>query len=131
MRNSSVLKSSNENWIRRARQSLRYLQLHKRWLVCELAKRRKAQSWADQKQHVSIVAQARKAVQLEMTERHKMAEAAKAARIKASNDENARHIAVFKEVVREVLGAEMYEHLWELTRLRLPAPTPTQEGQTP
>jgi len=26
---------------------------------------------------------------------------------------------VFKEVAREVLGAEMYEHLWELTRIRL------------
>ncbi len=40
-------------------------------------------------------------------------------RIRASNDVNSREIAIFKSVAREVLGDEMYLHLWELTKMRI------------
>lgn len=106
-------------WARGARQALRVLHLHKAWISRELLRRKKAETRAEQKVVVQTAAEARKAAQREMTDRQRAADAARLERIQASNDENAKHIATFKEVAREVLGAEMYQHLWELTRIRL------------
>ncbi len=106
-------------WARRARQALRVLHLHRGWITRELARRKKAAAAAANKDAVRTAAEARKAAQREMTERQQAADAARMERIRASNDVNAQHIATFKEVAREVLGAEMYQHLWELTRIRL------------
>lgn len=106
-------------WARGARQALRVLHLHKSWISRELQRRKRAESMAEQKQNASIAAQSRVTAQRELSERQRQAEAARLARIKAANDESAQHVSVFKEVAREVLGAEMYEHLWELTRIRL------------
>ena len=117
-------------WARRARQALRVLHLHRGWISRELLRRKKAKAKAEHMQVLRTAAEARKVAQREATERQHAADEARMRRqhaadearmrrIQASNDVNAQHIAIFKEVAREVLGAEMYEHLWELTRLRL------------
>ncbi len=110
-------------WARGAKQALRVLHLHRGWITRELARRKKAASAAANKDAARTAAEARKAAQREMTERQQAADAARLERIRALNGVNAQHIATFKEVAREVLGAEMYAHLWELTRLRLEQPS--------
>lgn len=77
-------------WLTRARQALRTLRMHRVWIGQEQAARATA-----------------------------AARAARLARIQASTAEDARHTAVFKAVAHEVLGDEMYQHLWQLTQQRL------------
>lgn len=43
---------------------------------------------------------------------------AKEERIRLANDEHRQQIELFKKVALEVLGQEMYLHLWELVRAR-------------
>jgi hypothetical protein len=109
-------------WARSAKQALRVLHLHRGWIARELARRKKAAAKAEHRQELQSVAEARKAAQREMAERQREAAEERMKRIQASNDVNLHHIAIFKEVAREVLGAEMYAHLWELTRQRIGQP---------
>lgn len=119
------------NWVHRARQALRVLRLHRGWISRELKRRKRLEAKAEQK-HISHAArEAKKNARREHMERQRAAEEAKMQRIKASNDKNAQQIVIFKEVAREVLGAEMYGHLWELTRQRIEKPAlndSTKEG---
>lgn len=80
-------------WIHRARRALQSLRLHSTWIGREIAKR-----------HTEAARRAR------------------LARIEASNSADARQTAVFKKVAHEVLGDEMYAHLWQLTLQRLQPP---------
>lgn len=106
-------------WARPARQALRVLHLHKGWLARELARRKKVDAAIAQRQTQIAAAEAKRAGQRSAADMRAAADEARMKRILASNDVNAQHIAIFKEVAREVLGAEMYAHLWELTRQRL------------
>ena len=47
--------------------------------------------------------------------------AAKAERIRLANEKDMRDIGVFKTVCREVVGDEMYQHIWQLTNQRIGA----------
>lgn len=105
-------------WIKRARRALRCLHLHKAWISRELLKRKKASARAEQRHAAQAAADARMAAHLAHIERLEALQASRLQRIQAANDENAKQMAVFKEVAREVLGAEMYAHIWELARLR-------------
>lgn len=106
-------------WAVSARQALRVLNLHNSWIGRELTRRRRIEARNDQKKQAEEMRSAKLLAQQEHTQRQREAEAARLARIKASNDETAQHIAVFKEVAREALGAEMYAYLWELTKKRI------------
>lgn len=105
-------------WIRRARQALRVLNLHRNWISAERAKRKKLEA----KRHQSEAR--REAAQIKEQNRQATAElqarqhAERLARIKAANELTAESVEVFKEVAREVLGMEMYAHLWELVGQR-------------
>jgi hypothetical protein len=117
----------HSDWARRARQAMRFLRLNKAWISEELAARKKAsKAEAAQKQVEALkaMADARRAnAQREIeTNRATKKQQARIDRMAASTAENERHIAVFKEVAREVLGDEMYMHIWELTRRRLEVP---------
>jgi len=111
--------ATDDRWIRKARQALRVLHLHRGWVARELARRKRADAAETQRQAQRAAAEAKRAGQRSAADLRAAADEARMKRILASNDVNAQHIAVFKEVAREVLGAEMYAHLWELTRLRL------------
>lgn len=99
-----------------ARQAERILRLHKSWVERELKARRHAREVASAKADKQARAQAHK-------QALDKAKAERAARIAASNDENMRQIAVFKEVAMEVLGAEKYLELWKLAQKRMSAVT--------
>jgi Asp-tRNA(Asn)/Glu-tRNA(Gln) amidotransferase C subunit len=98
-----------------ARQAERILRLHKSWVERALSRLRLKQE-----------KEARKLEKQSKTEAHRQllekAQAEKAARIAASNDENMRQIAVFKAVALEVLGAEKYLELWNQVRQRMAEP---------
>lgn len=113
------------HWVRRARQALRVLKLHQEWISRELRLRKKAAARAAHMKTFRTASEARKNARREHMEIQRAAEEARMQRIKASNDKNAQQIAIFKEVAREVLGAEMYAHLWELTQQRLEKPALT------
>jgi hypothetical protein len=107
------------DWTRRARQALRVLKLHRTWITQELAAKRRAEARRAAEEAVEGKRQERAAARAKAAQEAQVAHQAKLDRIKASNDEAAQQVAVFKEVAREVLGAEMYEHLWELARVRI------------
>lgn len=79
-------------WQHSARRALKVLKLHRTWIGRELATRAATG-----------------------------ASTAKLARLQLATSTEARAITVFKEVAHEVLGDEMYSHLWLLTQQRLEA----------
>lgn len=111
------------------------LRLHLEWIKRDIARReriqRKAEVAVKHEAHMAFVAEERAKrrqradqVQAQLREEAKnraAREALKLASIAAANNETARQIAVFKAVCREVMGDEMYLHLWELTRIRMEA----------
>lgn len=111
--------ATDELWIRKARQALRVLHLHRGWIARELAKRKREASQEAHKRVVAMAAESRAAAQQRTADLQQAAAMARAQRIQAAAAETERHVAVFKEVAREVLGEEMYAHLWEMTRRRL------------
>lgn len=115
----------HSDWARRARQAMRFLRLNKAWISDELSARKKAakaEAARLQAEALKEAAAAKRAAAAEATKRQKDGSKARLDRMAASTAENERHIAVFKEVAREVLGDEMYLHIWELTRRRLEVP---------
>lgn len=93
-----------------AQRALTILKLHLRWLERERNVR-------DRKGSLTERQQRRQAADRQQ----QMAIGAKRERIAIANNANTRSIEVFKEVAREVLGAEMYGYLWELARQRAEA----------
>lgn len=109
-------------WARRARQAMRLLQVHKHWIRTERKERKKnAKSAGNQEmgQALKALASAKVETANKMAEIQRAAAEARMARIAAANDQDRQDMLTFKAVAREVLGAEMYEHLWELTRQRI------------
>ena len=86
--------SDDKDWKRRATTVLRYLKMHHEWIV------RAAHNRTVER------AQEKRTARVESN-------------IMASGDRNAKQIAIFKSVALEVLGDEMYRHLWRLTEQRL------------
>lgn len=82
----------------------RILKMHKGWISKEIADRLAKKKEASRLAHNAIMKDAKRA---------------KAERIKLSNEETLRHVSAFKAVALEVMGREMYEHIWELTHQRL------------
>ncbi len=111
--------SEDSSWARRARQALRVLRLHKHWINRERGDRKKKAHAKDMGKSLQAIAAAKVEVAKTMQETQRAAAEARMARIAAANDEDRRQVAMFKTVAREVLGLEMYEHLWELARQRL------------
>ena len=89
---------------RPSRQALRVLILHMQWLLREVGRRNKAAKADQQKLAEQSLVEARKA---------------KLNLIMLAKDEDRRSIEVFKEVALEVLGSEMYLHLWKLAETRM------------
>jgi hypothetical protein len=105
-----------------ARQAERTLRLHKSWVERELKARRHARDVESAKLEKESRAQAhQQAVE--------KAKAEKMARIAASNDENMRQIAVFKEVALEALGAAKYLEFWSVARKRMAAGSPQERRE--
>lgn len=109
-------------WAGRARRALRTLRLHRQWIVQEQTARKEAAKAANKARALELQQQSqreriaqREAEALE----HERNRQAKLERIREANGENARQVAVFKAVALEVLGAELYDHLWELAQRRL------------
>ncbi len=111
-------------WIRRARQALRVLHLHHRWIATERVTRKKQEAKRQQSEARRQAALTKDRNRQATAELQARQHTERLARIKAANELTAQSVEVFKEVAREVLGMEMYEHLWELTRQRM-------EGQAP
>lgn len=110
--------ATDKNWIRRANQALRVLRLHQRWIAAELSAKRKRDRVQQQRATRLESAQIKEQNRQATAELQQRQHAERLARIRSANDETAQAIRVFKEVAREVLGMEMYEHLWELARQR-------------
>lgn len=101
---------------------LKFLRIHRRWIREEKKQRGKEKRKATA--HEQMLAAERKREQKRLAaEAHERAvrEAAeaKAVRMASLQAFDRKQIAVFKMVVREVLGDEMYMHLWKLTQDRL------------
>ena len=107
--------SDNERWLVAARQALRVLKQHKVWFELEIKGRKVSRQRLESRMAREAKAVAREAHRQAQAELQK----ARLARIAAANDANVKNIAVFKEVALEVLGAEMYAHLWELANRRM------------
>lgn len=92
------------------------------WIIRQIKVRNTARNMQAQRELIQaknqIKHEKRIANEQEVKRNRAEKEALKLAAIKASNDESARQTAVFKEVAQEVLGSEMYLHLWELARQR-------------
>ena len=112
-------KDDDTDWNRRARQALRILRLHQRWITREREERKKKATAKEIGDGLRSLSAAKMDVSKAIRESQLLAADARRARIAAANDENNRNVSVFKAVALEVLGTEMYEHLWELTRERL------------
>ena len=89
---------------RKFMQAQRILRMHKGWIAKEIADRLAAKKQASRAAHQLLAKEAKKA---------------KAERIKLSNEDTLRQVAVFKSVALEVMGREMYEHIWEMTHQRI------------
>ena len=111
--------STKDRWAQSARRALQVLRMHNNWIADELRRRDKAEALRQQKDARRDAAELRAENLRRQQENIRESHQARLERIKASNDATAQAVAVFKEVAREVLGMEMYEHLWELTRQRL------------
>ncbi len=99
--------ASDQSRTEPARRAMRVLKLHLDWLKREQrARQRRVDLVARQAGREAAERQQRQAIE------------AKTKRIAMANSENTRGVELFKEVAREVLGMEMYEHLWELVRQR-------------
>lgn len=85
-------------------QAQRILKMHKAWIAKEIADRLLVKKQESRAANKLLAKEAKKA---------------KAERIKLSNEESLRHVAAFKAVALEVMGREMYEHIWELTHQRI------------
>lgn len=112
-------RNDDANWTRRARQALRILRLHKRWISAERAARKKKATAKEYGKGLQALAAAKVEVVKTVQATQKAAAEARMARIAAANDADRKTVAAFKAVAREVLGMEMYDRLWELTRQRL------------
>ncbi len=112
-------RADDTSWARRARQALRILRLHKSWICNERSARKKKANQSAMGPGLEALAAAKVEAAKVRQETQLQAIEARKARIDAANNEDRKQIAVFKAVAREVLGLEMYEHLWELTRQRL------------
>lgn len=118
------------------------LRLHLEWIKRDIARRdklaRKAETAAKHSITLQRMADEREARKRKEQERRngealaaqerKERDARKLATVAAANDENARQIGVFKSVCREVLGDEMYSHIWQLTCIRIAAATKETAG---
>ena len=120
--------STKERWAKSAKRALEILRMHRNWIAGELRKRERAESLKHQREAMQSAAAARADNLRRFQDGVRESHQARLERIKASQDETARQIEVFKEVAREVLGMEMYEHLWELTRQRLAGTAPGGAG---
>lgn len=116
--------STVDRWARSARRALQVLHMHRHWIAGELRKRERAEALKHQREAAQSAAAARADNLRRFQDGVRESHQARLERIKASQDETARQIAVFKEVAREVLGMEMYSHLWELTEQRMAGPPP-------
>ena len=111
--------STNEQWAKSGRRALHVLHAHRGWLADELRRRDRREAMQRQRELAQSAAAAR-AENLKRQREHSEAQHhARLQRIASANDDSAKAIAVFKEVALEVLGAEMYAHLWELARQRI------------
>ncbi len=106
-------------WIRRARQALRVLHLHRRWIATERVTRKKQDAKRQQSEARREAAQIKERNRQATAELQARQHAERLERIRAANELTSQAVGVFKEVACEVLGREMYEHLWELTRQRM------------
>lgn len=120
------LGTMHADWAARASAKCRHLRAEKRLIDTELNRRNNRRRVAANKaaQEERVKAQADRAVaHAEILEQQKrFAKAnheAKLRRIQASKDTQQVHYAEFKEVVKELVGLEMYVYAWELTRKRL------------
>lgn len=101
---------------------LKFLLIHRRWIVEEKSRRRKERNTQAAQEKVAAAERKReqKRSAREAHERAvKEAAEAKAARMASLQAFDRKQITVFKTVVREVLGDEMYMHLWKVTQDRL------------
>lgn len=115
--------SAHARWAQSARRALQILRTHRNWIADELRRRDKAEALKNQRE-ARIAAAASRAENIRrQQENYREIHQARIERIHAANNETAKATALFKEVAREVLGMEMYEHLWELTRMRLESVT--------
>lgn len=102
--------------------ALKFLRLHRKWII-EEKKARKKERGAQAEREKAVVEEIKRQQKLAAIEAHarivKEAAEAKAARMASLQALDRKQITVFKTVVREVLGDEMYMHLWKMTQDRL------------
>jgi len=102
--------TSNHQWATSAKQAKRILALHKTWIEREQRGREAEARLALKEKNKAFV----KAIS-------ESTAASKAERIRLANEKDMRDIGVFKTVCREVVGDEMYQHIWQLTNQRIGA----------
>lgn len=91
---------NRNEWRARSRHALKNLKLQAQWITDELERRAKAERIA---RHEKEVQDARRA---------------RLDRIAKANEDDRRRKMEFFAVAREVLGLEMYTHIWELANKR-------------
>lgn len=102
--------STNHRWAESAKQAKRILALHKAWIERE-QRCREAAARKSSKEKNKLAAQEAVASSV----------AAKAERMRIASDEKIRQIDTFKEVCKQVVGDELYMHIWQLTYQRMEA----------
>lgn len=102
--------------------ALRVLRLHKHWVTREIKRRVDADKAARAEENAAredAARAARKAAQQAFAQQQERAHAARLERVRESNDENLRQMVIFKRLVRETVGDEVYLRLWEAVNAEL------------
>lgn len=113
--------SVNDEWAQKARRALRALQLHRVWIARELKRRKQLSEATEQKKAKEEEYEEKRANRRMAYDLNAANQRARMERIQASQNRDARRTEIFREVAREVLGAEMYAYLWELAQVRINA----------
>lgn len=96
--------------------ALRVLGLHKHWITREIKRRVDADKAVRAEENAAredTARAARKAAQQAFAQQQERAHAARLERVRQSNDENLRQMVIFKRLVREAVGDEVYLRLWD------------------
>lgn len=112
----------DRRWHHRARHAMRDMRIRAGLIKQELERRKASAAKSERKDEKAKKHERFLAHQQELKDikiRRAEESAAKMQRVKESNSEQIRQIAVFKTVAREVLGDEMYMYLWQLSHQRM------------
>lgn len=103
------------DWARRATQALNVLAVHMAWIT----KEQRAREVKAEKDRFAAAKAAREENSKRALELKRMADESKADRMRLANEESRRHAELFKEVVLETVGREMYMGMWQAVNQRM------------